>query len=197
MIGFSTVEQARAYQMKNPESRIIAQGKQHNVWLPLLPSMKYIRGCSDGLAIGFASSETAAEWCNRLILGYVRNKIEVYIRREWEKDRLNEVLAFEASGQLKESTSGNTDHRGGPPPPPWWTSPPPWWGSQPPPPSGAALSGAGADDREEHQERRRRAINTRDVQVRIINPPGNSSPSRYARPPVNFSPVRHVRRSRR
>jgi hypothetical protein len=96
MIGFTKSEQARAYQMKNPESRIFADESQRDVWLPILPSMKYIRSSIDGLAIFFTSADAAKRWCDRSILGHLRsqNKQEVYIQREWEEERLDERYAL-------------------------------------------------------------------------------------------------------
>ena len=69
VISFDTERQARAYQRKNPESRIFFDGSRRDVWLPMLPSMKYIRASSVGFAICFASPELAKRWCGRSIIG--------------------------------------------------------------------------------------------------------------------------------
>lgn len=96
MIEFTSESRARAYQEKNPESRIFAEGSNHErrVWLPMLPSMKYIRACSDGFAVGFASEEAAKRWCDRLIVGRAssRNKKEVFVIRNWDGLELDELL---------------------------------------------------------------------------------------------------------
>jgi hypothetical protein len=102
MIDFTSESRARAYQEKNPESRIFAEGSNHErrVWLPMLPSMKYIRACSEGFAVGFASEETARRWCDRLIVGRVpsRNKKEVYVIRDWDDSKLDKLLRSGGTG---------------------------------------------------------------------------------------------------
>jgi hypothetical protein len=102
MIDFTSESRARAYQKKNPESRIFAEGsnQERRVWLPMLPSMKYIRGCTEGFAIGFASEDAAKRWCDRLIIGHVssRNKKEVYVIRDWDGWKLDELLRSDGTG---------------------------------------------------------------------------------------------------
>lgn len=119
MIGFTKSEQARAYQMKNPESRIFADESQRDVWLPMLPTMKYIRSSIDGLAIFFTSAEAAKKWCDRSILGHLRSqsKQEVYIQREWEEEKLDEQLRPDTRGRLlAEPTSWRPSKSASPPP---------------------------------------------------------------------------------
>jgi hypothetical protein len=102
MIDFASAGRATAYQKINPESRIFAEGRnnERRVWLPTLPSMKYIRGCTGGFAIGFASEELAKKWCDRLIIGHMssRNKKEVYVVREWDSWKLDELLRSDRTG---------------------------------------------------------------------------------------------------
>lgn len=102
MIDFTSESRATAYQKKNPESRIFAEGSNHErrVWLPMLPSMKYIRGCTEGFAIGFTLEEAAKRWCDRLIIGHVssRNKKEVYVIRDWDGWKLDELLRSDGTG---------------------------------------------------------------------------------------------------
>jgi hypothetical protein len=103
MIRFMTKEQARAYQIKNPESRIFTDVSPRDVWLPVLPSMRYIRASFDGLAICFTSAETATRWCDRSIIGVQRDHgTEVFLRREWEEDKLDRLLRsdVDARGRL-------------------------------------------------------------------------------------------------
>jgi|ERR1700722_3221369 hypothetical protein len=113
MIDFASESRARAYQKKNPESRIFAEGSNHErrVWLPMSPSMKYIRGCTDGFAIGFASEEAAKRWCDRLIIGRVsRNKKEVNVIRDWDAWTLDDLLRYDGTG-LRPPTPISSNHR--------------------------------------------------------------------------------------
>jgi len=106
VIDFDTIDQARAYQMKNPESRIFAEENQCSVWLPISPSMKHIRGYGDGLAISFSSVEIAKIWCSRSILGRPRssNSKEVYILGSWVEHELAERLRSERGTKEGRST---------------------------------------------------------------------------------------------
>ena len=95
VISFNTERLARAYQTKNPESRIFFDGSRRDVWLPMLPSMKYIRASSVGFAICFASPELAKRWCERSIIGIqppAGPGTEVLIYRQWGEDKLERLL---------------------------------------------------------------------------------------------------------
>jgi hypothetical protein len=121
MIGFNNKEQARAYQMRNPESRIFFDASDRDVWLPMLPSMEYIRASVDGLTIYFTSEETARIWCKRSIVWYPRprDKKEAFVQREWEVDKLDYLLRPESTGRLtptprKGGTRVVSPHKGSP-----------------------------------------------------------------------------------
>lgn len=122
VISFPTVKQAQAYQSKNPESRIYFDDSRRDVWLPMLPSMKYIRASSVGLAICFKSAELARSWCKRSIIGTQHVNIletEVLIHRKWEEgnlDRLlrsNEGVTDRLLNRLLDPTDGIHTSRGG------------------------------------------------------------------------------------
>jgi hypothetical protein len=105
VISFNTEWQARAYQRKNPESRIFFDGSRRDVWLPMVPSMKYIRASSVGFAICFSSPELAKRWCGRSIIGIqlaTGPGTEVLIYRQWGEDKLEKLLgSYESeSGRL-------------------------------------------------------------------------------------------------
>ena len=100
VITFETERQARDYQRKNPEGRIYSDGSRRDVWLPMLPGMKYIRASSVGLAICFTSPVLAKRWCGRSILGCqpaTGPETEVLIYRQWGKDKLEKRLRTDGS----------------------------------------------------------------------------------------------------
>jgi hypothetical protein len=104
VISFDTERQARAYQRKNPESRIFFDGSRRDVWLPMLPSMKYIRASSVGFAICFASPELAKRWCGRSIIGIQPDTgpgTEVLIYRQWGEDKLERLLRSDESAGVR------------------------------------------------------------------------------------------------
>lgn len=118
VISFPTPKQAQAYQSKNTESRIYFDDSRRDVWLPMLPSMKYIRASSIGLAICFKSAELARSWCKRSIIGAQHVNVletEVLIRRKWEDVELDRLLRSNEglSGRLLDPNNGIHTSRGG------------------------------------------------------------------------------------
>ncbi|MCJ1326261.1 hypothetical protein MMC10_002925 [Thelotrema lepadinum] len=99
MIDFETAARAEAYQMKNKEGRILHDGNNHKqrVWLPMWPSMRYIRGCREGFGIAFESEDDAKAWNQQIMIGKLFKK-EVMILREWDKSTLDSKLETETAG---------------------------------------------------------------------------------------------------
>ncbi|KAE8371101.1 hypothetical protein BDV26DRAFT_276753 [Aspergillus bertholletiae] len=118
-ISFNSPNQAASYQNRNRESRIFAH-EPNAVYLPLAPSMVYLRDSSKGLVIGFATSEDADLWCRTCILGHKHGPYEVHIDRGWTEEQLNQALQTQPQSYVPKSSSrpqslqSNVDHT--PPP---------------------------------------------------------------------------------
>ncbi len=95
MICFETREQALAYQLKNPEGRILFDKGECKVWLPICSSMKYLRSSSLGMVIIFESKDTAKAWAQRSILGEEMSsgeEVGVSISRDWSFKELQKLI---------------------------------------------------------------------------------------------------------
>ncbi|KAE8135694.1 hypothetical protein BDV38DRAFT_251222 [Aspergillus pseudotamarii] len=103
-LSFNSPNQAASYQNRNRESRIFAN-EPNAVYLPLAPSMVYLRDSSKGLVIGFAKSEDADLWCRTSILGQKHGHYEVHISRGWTDEQLNQALQIQHQPYVPKSTS--------------------------------------------------------------------------------------------
>ncbi|GAQ45103.1 hypothetical protein AtubIFM55763_006551 [Aspergillus tubingensis] len=96
---FNSATHANAYQASNREGRIFT-AEPTAVYLPHSPAMTYLRDSSNGLVIGFATSEDAETWCRTSILGHIYSSEpspEVRIRRNWTDEELDEVLRIQSN----------------------------------------------------------------------------------------------------
>lgn len=98
-ITFHTAQQAKQYQERNREGRILIQN-DHVVWIPVPHEMKQIRASAAGFVMCFKSANAASRWCERVVLGALydmngRHKTEAYIVREWSDHDLDSKLARE------------------------------------------------------------------------------------------------------
>ncbi|KAE8316243.1 hypothetical protein BDV41DRAFT_528592 [Aspergillus transmontanensis] len=103
-LSFNSPNQAASYQNRNRESRIFAN-EPNAVYLPLAPSMVYLRDSSKGLVIGFAKSEDADLWCRTSILGQKHGHYEVHIGRGWTDEQLNQALQIQHQPYVSKSNS--------------------------------------------------------------------------------------------
>ncbi|OGM39532.1 hypothetical protein ABOM_011910 [Aspergillus bombycis] len=103
-LSFNSPNQAASYQNRNRESRIFAN-EPSAVYLPLAPSMVYLRDSSKGLVIGFAKSEDADLWCRASILGQKHGHYEVHIGRGWTDEQLNQALQIQHQPYVPKSSS--------------------------------------------------------------------------------------------
>ncbi|GAB1194710.1 hypothetical protein APSETT444_003956 [Aspergillus pseudonomiae] len=103
-LSFNSPNQAASYQNRNRESRIFAN-EPSAVYLPLAPSMVYLRDSSKGLVIGFAKSEDADLWCRTSILGQKHGHYEVHIGRGWTDEQLNQALQIQHQPYVPKSNS--------------------------------------------------------------------------------------------
>jgi hypothetical protein len=113
MIRFWTEKHAKDYQMKNPEAHFFADARRTDVYLPILPSMRYIRACSEELAICFTTPEAAQKWSERSILGHQRhyNKTEVSIKRNRTAAELDTLLRPSKDAVPNKAKGGKKDGR--------------------------------------------------------------------------------------
>ncbi|EIT76720.1 unnamed protein product [Aspergillus oryzae] len=103
-LSFNSPNQAAFYQNRNRESRIFAN-EPNAVYLPLAPSMVYLRDSSKGLVIGFAKAEDADLWCRTSILGQKHGHYEVHIGRGWTDEQLNQALQVQHQPYVPKSNS--------------------------------------------------------------------------------------------
>lgn len=109
IIQFFSREQARAYQSKNPEARIVPTDPK-SAWLPIPDGMTHLRASSFGFVIRFKDNPAKAEqWRSRSILGRVtdstrRDNTEIYLKRDWNEDDLNALL--KTTRKAKERAEG-------------------------------------------------------------------------------------------
>ncbi|KAB8071750.1 hypothetical protein BDV29DRAFT_178657 [Aspergillus leporis] len=110
-LSFNTPHQAALYQNLNREARIFAS-EPTATFLPLSPSMSYLRDSSKGLVIGFSRTEDADRWRQSSILGQKHGPYEVHIGRGWTDEQLNQVLQppdnlFPTSDYMRPLTAGS------------------------------------------------------------------------------------------
>ncbi|PYI32184.1 hypothetical protein BP00DRAFT_445824 [Aspergillus indologenus CBS 114.80] len=96
-LDFNSPDRAQAYQNLNREGRIYAT-EPTAVYLPLTPSMAYLRDSHNGLVIGFTTGAEANRWCQTAVLGRLHcpsTPHEVRIRRAWTDEALNQQLQMQ------------------------------------------------------------------------------------------------------
>ncbi|KAK7751240.1 hypothetical protein SLS62_006785 [Diatrype stigma] len=92
-IWFGSESQAKAYQVKNPEARIMWEDDGRQVWLPVTSHMTSLRSSSQGMIIIFDSAEAARAWVGRSVIGeeFIYGNPAVaaaYIKRVWDPSEL-------------------------------------------------------------------------------------------------------------
>jgi hypothetical protein len=101
MIRFKDKEKAWAYKKKNSECRIVQAGEhRHEVYLPFPKRLEHIRASQTKhhLVFVFSDRDAAEAWSKRSIIGDLEGKYkEVWIKREWKENELNEKLGLNES----------------------------------------------------------------------------------------------------
>ncbi|PYH42156.1 uncharacterized protein BP01DRAFT_142279 [Aspergillus saccharolyticus JOP 1030-1] len=93
-LDFNVADRAQAYQNLNREGRIYAT-EPTAVYLPLPPSMAYLRDSHNGMVIGFTTGTDATRWCQTAVLARLHSPTaphEVRIRRAWTEEALDQQL---------------------------------------------------------------------------------------------------------
>ncbi|KAF1951814.1 hypothetical protein CC80DRAFT_186395 [Byssothecium circinans] len=96
MLRFETRNHALAYQAKNRQARFLNNKGENDVWIPVEPSMQYVRPSGVGSLIHFEDSDAAAAWCQSSVVGTVRPKSnqDVDIKSDWKDGALEKVLGM-------------------------------------------------------------------------------------------------------